>query len=104
MIQVSDGQSLLDICLQELGTVAVAPELATANGLRITSALQAGQRLVIPASLASRPDIAAYFASRQQRINTGQGSELLPVGPDPEPVEEGPQQWDNAEWLHLQWF
>ncbi|TGE23561.1 hypothetical protein [Hymenobacter metallicola] len=83
MIQISDGQSLLDICLQELGTVAVLHELALANRLAITEPLRAGQLLVVPASIAARPDVAAYFAARQQRINTSLGSELEEAEPDP---------------------
>jgi hypothetical protein len=68
---VSDGQSLLDVALQELGDVAAAFDLADANELAITSALTPGQMLQVPASLLSRPEVAAYFTSHRQRINTG---------------------------------
>jgi len=68
---VSDGQSLLDVCLQELGSIDAAFELADANGIAVTDPLKPGQLLTIPASVAGRPEVVAYFASRGQRINTG---------------------------------
>ena len=71
MILVSSGQSLLDICLQELGSVAAAFDLADANNLAITDHLTPGQQLTLPASVLSQPEIVAYFAGRMQRINTG---------------------------------
>ncbi|GGF22190.1 LysM peptidoglycan-binding domain-containing protein [Hymenobacter cavernae] len=76
MTQVSDGQSLLDICLQELGDLSAAYDLADANGLAITDVLTPGQQLIIPSSLLGRSDVAAYFTARAQRINTGKGTEL----------------------------
>jgi hypothetical protein len=80
---VSDGQSLLDVCIQELGDVATAFDLADANGLAITDQLQAGQQLVVPASVLSRPEVARYFAGRQQRINTTN------LTSNPAPLQEG---------------
>lgn len=68
---ISDGQSLLDVALQELGSIAALFDLADANGLGITDALAAGQVLAVPASAAARPELAGYFAARQVRINTG---------------------------------
>jgi hypothetical protein len=68
---VSHGQSLFDICLHKLGDVAALFDLADANGLAITDMLTPGQTLVVPESAYTRPQIAAYFANRTQRINTG---------------------------------
>jgi len=67
---VTEGQTLLDICLQELGTVAAVFELADANNLGVTDTLTPGQQLVVPTALATRPEVVAYFTSRRQRINT----------------------------------
>jgi hypothetical protein len=68
---ISAGQSLLDVCLQELGTLDALFDLADANGLSITAPLRPGQVLQVPASALSQPQVAAYFSSRQQRINVG---------------------------------
>ena len=95
---VRDGQSLLDICLQELGDVAAAFELADANGLAITDQLTPGQRLTLPASRLGRPEVAGYFAS-QQRLNTGDGTPLPPWDPMPglrdfSPLDYTPQDFN----------
>ncbi|MDF7813600.1 hypothetical protein [Hymenobacter sp. YC55] len=85
MIHVSFGQSLLDICLQELGTLDALFDLADANGISITELLTPGQVLQVPASALSRPEVAAYFAGRQQRINVA--DTILPAGVVVPPVE-----------------
>ncbi|GAA4349772.1 hypothetical protein GCM10023185_06760 [Hymenobacter saemangeumensis] len=74
---ISAGQSLVDVALQELGTVEALFDLADAAGLGITDVLSAGQSLEVPASPAALADVAAYFADRSQRINTA--SEPAPV-------------------------
>jgi hypothetical protein len=69
-VVVSAGQSLIDVCLQQLGDVAALFELADANGLTITSPLHAGQLLTVPeASQLGSFDVATYYAARQQRVN-----------------------------------
>jgi hypothetical protein len=67
----SEGQSLVDVSIQELGTVAGIFDLADASGLAITDVLAPGQVLLVPDSTASQFDIVAYFRKRIQRINTG---------------------------------
>jgi hypothetical protein len=67
----SEGQSLVDVAIQELGTVAGLFDLADAQGLAITDALTPGQVLLVPYSTASQPDTVNYFKKRIQRINTG---------------------------------
>ena len=68
---ITEGQSLVDVSLQELGAVAGLFDLADAAGLGITDLLTPGQVLVVPASPATVPSIAGYFSQRRQRINTG---------------------------------
>lgn len=75
---VSSGQSLIDVCLQELGTLDSLFDLADANGITITQLLTPGQVLQVPASALSRPAVAAYFSQRQQRINVADA--ILPAG------------------------
>ncbi|MBO2009162.1 LysM peptidoglycan-binding domain-containing protein [Hymenobacter negativus] len=71
MTLITQGQSLVDVAVQELGSVAALFDLADANGLAITDLLTAGQTLTVPAADAADLPTAAYFASRAQRINTG---------------------------------
>ena len=71
MTIITQGQSLVDVAVQELGSVAALFDLADANGLAITDLLTAGQSLTVPASANADTDLAGYFSSRSQRINTG---------------------------------
>lgn len=75
---VSTGQSLVDVALQELGHVEALFDLADANGLSLTEALTPGTKLVIPASAAALPDVASYFTGLAYRVNTGAGA-ITPV-------------------------
>ena len=67
---VTDGQSLVDVVLQELGTVASLFDLADASGLAITAPLVAGQVLPVPASTAAVPAVVSYYQQRGHRVNT----------------------------------
>ncbi|MDO7877388.1 hypothetical protein Q5H93_21785 [Hymenobacter sp. ASUV-10] len=79
---ITAGQSLLDVAVQELGSLESLFDLADAAGLAITDALTPGAMLPVPASAAALPDVARYFAGRGQRINTGD----VPAGvPPPRP-------------------
>jgi hypothetical protein len=102
MIQVSAGQTLLDVCLQELGTLDALFDLADANGLSVSAPLRPGQWLTVPATVLSRPDVASYFAGRAQRINLADS--ILPgnlVQPD-EPDEA--QLYFESEFFNPQYF
>jgi hypothetical protein len=68
---ISAGQSLIDVAIQELGSVEALFDLADANGLAITDVLTPGQLLHVPDSAAMVADIVGYFGGRGQRINTG---------------------------------
>ncbi|MDF7809904.1 LysM peptidoglycan-binding domain-containing protein [Hymenobacter sp. YC55] len=75
---ISAGQSLLDVCLQELGTLDALFDLADANGLSCTAVLRPGQVLQVPDSVLSRPEVVNYFAARSYRINVADA--VLPAG------------------------
>lgn len=47
---VKSGQTLLDIALQEKGSIEAIEEIAALNGLSITDELSAGMELTLPAS------------------------------------------------------
>ena len=68
---ITEGQSLLDVAIQELGSVAALFDLADAAGLAITDVLTPGRVLEVPASAATRPELVSYFAGRAYRVNTG---------------------------------
>ena len=93
---VTEGQSLLDVAIQELGSVEALFDLADAAGLGITDQLTAGQVLAVPASPAAQPELAAYFASRGQRINTS--NQVVPVAPPQTDLI----QWKTSQWTNSQ--
>jgi hypothetical protein len=87
LVTVSAGQSLVDVCLQELGTVAALFALADANNRSLTDPLSPGEQLLVPETVLSLPAVANYYAGRQQRVNVPDplrpaGSLVPPVAPD----------------------
>ncbi len=78
---VTAGQSLVDVAIQELGSLDALFDLAAANGLAITGALSAGQVLEVPASALARVAVAGYFAGRVLRVNTA--NDPAPTGAAP---------------------
>lgn len=68
----SNGQSLVDVALQELGSVAALFDLADANGRAITDLLTPGLALDVSDSAAAVPATAAYYAAKTYRVNVGQ--------------------------------
>lgn len=63
-ISVLHNQSLLDIAIQEFGTIQTAFDIAVANGLDVTDALAPGTRLTLPSSNFEDREVAEYFKSR----------------------------------------
>lgn len=53
-IKAKERQTLLDIALETAGTVAAAFEIAEANGLSMTDALEDGQELEVPEPTSER--------------------------------------------------
>lgn len=67
-MKVIAHQNLLDIAVQELGSIEAVFELAINNGKSITSYLNAGEVLQLPEVVDE--DIANYFQSRERKIAT----------------------------------
>jgi capsid protein len=67
---VIENQSLLDVAIQEDGSVLAAFEWAVANGISITDDLAPGQNLSAPNSSYRNADVANYFKGRKQMIAT----------------------------------
>ena len=68
---ITEGQSLVDVALQELGSVASLFDLADAAGLGITDLLTPGQALPVPASAGAVAAVATYYQRGAYRVNTG---------------------------------
>jgi hypothetical protein len=64
------NQSLLDIAVQESGSVLAAFDWAIANGISITDDLVPGQKLVYGVSVFENDDILNYFKNRNQLVAT----------------------------------
>lgn len=67
-VTVLEGQSLLDIALQELGSLEGAYNLAVLNGLSLTDSLAAGMLLQLPDVVDKR--IVNYYSERNIRPAT----------------------------------
>lgn len=75
---VTEGQSLVDVCIQETGGLNNLVKLCADNGLSPTALLSPGQELMIDDALVERPDVVRYLASRG-RVNTGQNDVLSEI-------------------------
>jgi hypothetical protein len=69
--QVLHNQSLLDISLQNNGTVMSVFELAHKNGISITEALTPGQNIEVPERGAIDTTIVTFYQNKNQIIATG---------------------------------
>lgn len=75
---VNHNQSLLDLSVQENGSVATAFELALLNGISLTDALIPGQQLNFVKSTLADDEIVGYFKNKKVKIATGfQNNETL---------------------------
>jgi hypothetical protein len=77
--KVSDGQNLLDICLQYYGSIEALPDLCDANKLNMDSVLTTGQVLLLDDALVRDQEVVNYYAEvlGNYQVNTGddQGAE-----------------------------
>lgn len=83
MISVIENQSLLDIAVQEDGSVLTAFEWALINGLSITDDLAPGQKLLVPNPIFRNADVADYFKGKNQMVATGiSAADLAAINPE----------------------
>lgn len=75
-INVNQGQNLLDVTLQEYGSIEGVINLVFDNELTLNDTLIGGQELTIDESKTVTPDVVQYFVSQKIKVNTG---ELPPV-------------------------
>lgn len=79
---VIENQSLLDIAIQEDGSVMAAFEWALKNALSITDELAPGQELLVPVSEFRNNDVADYFKGKNQMVATGFNNTIEDLLPD----------------------
>lgn len=78
MITVLYNQSMLDIAIQESGSILSVVDICFKNKLSITDELFPGQKIAIAPSAFDQKDIQLYFKSKKQNIATGyQNKELI---------------------------
>lgn len=80
MINVLSHQSLLDIAIQESGSVLAAIDWAVANGVSITDELVPGQKINSVDSQYKNTDVANYLKSKGQNIATDNIIKQIPIG------------------------
>lgn len=80
--KVLHNQSLLDIAIQEDGSVMAAFEWAFKNALSITDELEAGRELVSPNSSLRNADVADYFKGKRHLVATGFNGTIENLIPD----------------------
>lgn len=73
-IRVKYKQSLLDIAIQQFGSIAEAFDLAVANNLSVTDIIVPGTVITIPELEASHPDVQTYYKKKQLKPSTALSS------------------------------
>lgn len=77
MIKVLKGQSVIDIAIQELGSVEGVYTLATQNGISITDELVPGQEIQLPNI--QNKSISAYYANKAIKPATASTDQITEV-------------------------
>ena len=72
-ITIEEKQSLLDVAIQETGSIETAMELARVNGLSLTHSFEdGGDRIIIPENTAGmNADIRDYYLRKGLKPTTG---------------------------------
>jgi hypothetical protein len=73
-VNVLNGQTMLDIALQELGDVERAGEIAVLNDRSITDDLVAGESLSVPVYDSGKRTLVQLFSARGSRPASGGGN------------------------------
>ena len=71
---VADGQTWLDIAMQELGDVERAIELAQLHNRSVTGPLKSGEILTVPDPVASKRSIIQVFRNTANKPASGESS------------------------------
>ncbi len=72
-VRATEGQTLTDIAIRELGSTGAAYELALLNGLQLDEDIEAGQ--VIELSEVANDTVATYYKNNNKRPVSGLSEE-----------------------------
>ncbi|WP_166964589.1 hypothetical protein [Yeosuana marina] len=73
-VRVKYKQSLLDIAIQQYGSIAEAFVLAVENNLSVTDIIVPGTIINIPVLEASNPEVQTYYSKKQIKPSTALSS------------------------------
>ena len=76
-MKVLQGQTLIDIAIQELGSAEGAYDLAVLNGISVTDELIPGQELQLP--VINNKSVAAYYANKAIKPATNANESITEV-------------------------
>lgn len=87
-VQVLKGQNLLDLSIQETGTIENVIKIAEANNMSVTDDIVSGFSIIIPDNVEINNKVKNYFESRKikpatdvlaEMVNTGEGIEFWAI-------------------------
>lgn len=70
-VTVSNGQNLVDLCLQELGSIESLVAFMRANGFVPNTIPPVGAEVKSLTAEVSNPEVTAFYRSLNYRVNTG---------------------------------
>ncbi len=74
-IVVREWQNIIDVCIQEYGSIERLVKLCVDNGLALDDELEAGQVILIDDSAIARKGIVEYFRKKGIKVCTGEPEE-----------------------------
>lgn len=69
-MKIIANQSLLDVAIQECGSILTCFDFALKNGISITDDLAAGNEIEVPDSSYKNTEALSYFKGKNQNIAT----------------------------------
>ena len=90
------NQSLMDISIQEYGTLEAMFDMAVTNGISITDELTVGSQIDVPESTSVQKEVLAYY--QKNNIHPATGSTIIGETTIPTPPQTGGCSWTLIEW------
>lgn len=94
----SEGQNLVDVVIQECGSLEGIIGLAMSNGFSLDTELAPGQLLHSSTEMEANPNVAGYFRNQGMRINTD--TNYTPPTESTKPLKD----WDAADYIKKDWY
>ena len=73
VVKIHSGQSLLDICIQEYGSVEALVHLAKENDVPLDHIPEAGDMVKVSEQVSFKPEVVKYFKDRGRSSILGVG-------------------------------